>query len=179
MIAQGLQATLRGASRGDVAEAKDLAEVRDGLGHGRMVGLPWLGRPDKRLGKRLGGLIEGGLELYEQPERKISSASGGNKLKRKPKMARAYLRLGQAAPRLRPVLRLGRLQELQPGFQPRQPGPEIGLAHWRPGRTPTAVVAPLSVPLPPLRVPPPPRLSDRCRATEGPPPRCPAERGAQ
>jgi hypothetical protein len=77
---------LKGASRGDIAEAKDPAEVRDGLGHGRMVGLPLLGRP----GKRLGGLIEGGLELYEQPERKISSASGENKLKQKPKMARAY-----------------------------------------------------------------------------------------
>jgi hypothetical protein len=33
-----------------------------------VVGLPLLGRPGKRLGKRLGGLIKGGLELYEQPE---------------------------------------------------------------------------------------------------------------
>jgi hypothetical protein len=33
-----------------------------------MVGLPLLGRPGKRLGKRLGGLIKGGLELCEQPE---------------------------------------------------------------------------------------------------------------
>jgi hypothetical protein len=33
-----------------------------------VVGLPLLGRPGKRLGKRLGGLVEGGLELYEQPE---------------------------------------------------------------------------------------------------------------
>jgi hypothetical protein len=40
-----------------------------------------LGRPGKRLGKRLGGLIKGGLELCEQPERKISNTSGGNKLK--------------------------------------------------------------------------------------------------
>jgi hypothetical protein len=83
MIAQGLQATSRGASRGDVAKAKDLAEVRDDFGHGRVVGLPLLGRPGKRLGKRLGGLIEGGLELCEQPERKILNTSGGNKLKRK------------------------------------------------------------------------------------------------
>jgi hypothetical protein len=140
-----------------------------------MVGLPLLGRP----GKRPGGLIKGGLEFYEQPERKASNTSGGNKLKRKPKMAGTYLRLGHAAPRLRPGLRLGLLQGLQPGFRPRQPGPEIGLAHWRPGGTPTAVIAPLSVPLPPLCVPLPPRLSDRRRATEGPPPRCPAERGAQ
>ena len=33
-----------------------------------MVGLPLLGRPGKRLGKRLGGLVKGGLELYEQSE---------------------------------------------------------------------------------------------------------------
>jgi hypothetical protein len=114
MIAQGLQATLRGASLGDVAEAKDPAEARDGLGHGRVVGLPLLGCPGKCLGKRLGGLIKGGLELCERPERKISNTSGGNKVKRKPKMARAYLRLEHAAPRLRPGLRLGRLQGLQP-----------------------------------------------------------------
>jgi hypothetical protein len=129
-----------------------------------MVGLPLLSRP----GKRPGGLIKGGLELCEQPERKASNTSGGNKLKRNPKMAKTYLWLGHAAPRLR----LGLLHGLQPSFRPRQPGPEIGLAHWQPGRTPTAVVAPLRVPLPPL-------LSDRCRATKGPPPRHPAGRGAQ
>jgi hypothetical protein len=84
-----------------------------------MVGLPLLGRPGKRLGKRLGGLIKGGLELCEQPERKVSNTSEGNKLKRKPKMARVYLRLGHAAPRLRPGLRLGRLQGLWPCFRPR------------------------------------------------------------
>jgi hypothetical protein len=101
-----------------------------------VVGLPLLGRPSKRPG----GFIEGGLELCERPERKASNTSGGNKLKRKPKMARTYLRLGHAAPRLRPGLRLGLLQGLQPGFRPQQPGPEIGLAHRRPGRTPTAVL---------------------------------------
>jgi hypothetical protein len=68
MIAQDLKATLRGAPRGDVAGAKDPAKVRDGLGHGRVVGLPLLGRPGKHLGKRLGGLIKGGFELCEQPE---------------------------------------------------------------------------------------------------------------
>ena len=68
MVTQGLQATLRGASRGDVVKTKDLAEGRDSLGHGHVVGLPLLGRPGKRLGKRLGGLIKGGLELCEQPE---------------------------------------------------------------------------------------------------------------
>jgi hypothetical protein len=145
-----------------------------------MVGLPLLGRP----GKRPGGFIKGRLELCEQPERKASNTSGGNKLKRKLKIAKTYLRLGHAAPRLRPGLWLGLLQGLQPDFRPRQPGPEIGLAHRRPGRTPTAVVAPLRVPLPPLRVPLPPLrvpllplLSDRRRATEGPPPRRPAGRG--
>jgi hypothetical protein len=61
MVTQGLQATLRGASRGDVVKSKDLAEARDGLGHGRVVGLPLLGR----LNKRLGGLIKGRLELCE------------------------------------------------------------------------------------------------------------------
>jgi hypothetical protein len=94
-----------------------------------VVGLPLLGRPGKRLGKRFGGLLKGGLELYEQPERKISNTSRGNKLKQKPKMAKAYLRLGHAAPRLRPGLRLGRLQGLQPSFRPRQPDPEIAPAH--------------------------------------------------
>jgi hypothetical protein len=59
MVTQGLQATLRGASRGDVVGTKDPAEGRDGLGHGRTVGLPLL----DRLGKCLGGLIEGRLKL--------------------------------------------------------------------------------------------------------------------
>ena len=59
MAAQGPQATLGGATQGDVIEAKDLAEGRDSLGHGHVVGLPLLGR----LGKCLGGLIEGRLEL--------------------------------------------------------------------------------------------------------------------
>jgi hypothetical protein len=80
-----------------------------------MVGLPLLGRPSKRPG----GLIKGGLKLCEQPERKASNTSGGNKLKRKPEMARTYLRPGHAAPKLRPGLRLGLLQGLQPGFRPR------------------------------------------------------------
>jgi hypothetical protein len=66
MVTQGLHATLRGASRGDVVEAKDPTESRDGLGHGRVVGLPLLGR----LSKRPGGLIKGRLELCEHPKRK-------------------------------------------------------------------------------------------------------------
>jgi hypothetical protein len=40
-------------------------------------------------------------------------------------MAKAYLRLGHAAPRLRPGLRLGRLRGFQPGFRPRQPAPRL------------------------------------------------------
>jgi hypothetical protein len=125
MVTQGLQATLRGASRGDVAEAEDPAESRDGLGHGRVVGLPLLGR----LSKRPGGLIKGRLELCEQPKRKTSNTSGGTKLKRKLKTARTYLRLGHAAPRMRLGLWLGLPQGLRPGFRPRRPDPEIGLAH--------------------------------------------------
>jgi hypothetical protein len=73
-----------------------------------VVGLPLFGRLDKRPG----GLIKGGLKLYEQPERKASNTSRGNKLKRKPEMARTYLRLGHATPKLRPGLRLGPLQGL-------------------------------------------------------------------
>jgi hypothetical protein len=71
-----------------------------------VVGLPLLGR----LGKSPGGLIKGRLKLCERPERKASNTSGGNKLERKPKTARTYLRLGHDAPRLRLGLRLGLLQ---------------------------------------------------------------------
>jgi hypothetical protein len=92
-----------------------------------VVGLPLLGR----LSKRPGGLIKGRLELCEQPKRKASNTSGGNELKRKPKIARTYLRLGHAAPRMRLGLWLGLLQGLQPGFRPRRPGPEIDPAHRR------------------------------------------------
>jgi hypothetical protein len=77
-----------------------------------VVGLPLLGR----LGKRPGGLIKGRLELCEQPERKASNTSGGNELKQKPKIARTYLRLEHAAPRMRLGLRLGLLHGLRPGF---------------------------------------------------------------
>jgi hypothetical protein len=59
MVTQGLQATLRGASQGDVVGTKDPAEGRDGLGHGRTISLLLLGR----LGKCLGRLIEGRLKL--------------------------------------------------------------------------------------------------------------------
>jgi hypothetical protein len=69
VVTQGLQATLRGASRADVVETKDPAEGRDGLGNGRVVGLPLL----DRLGKCLGGLIEGRLELCKQPKQKTSN----------------------------------------------------------------------------------------------------------
>jgi hypothetical protein len=71
MIAQDLEATLRGASLGNVAEAKDPVNVRDGFGHGRVVSLPLLGRP----GKCLGRLIKGGLELCEQPEERSQTQS--------------------------------------------------------------------------------------------------------
>jgi hypothetical protein len=49
MATQGPQATLRGATRGDVVEAKGLAEGRDGLEHGHAVGLLLLSRLGKRL----------------------------------------------------------------------------------------------------------------------------------
>jgi hypothetical protein len=71
VVTQGLQATLRGDSRGDVVETKDPAEGRDGLEHGRVVSLPLLGR----LGKCLGGLIKGRLELCKQPKQKTSNMS--------------------------------------------------------------------------------------------------------
>jgi hypothetical protein len=64
MAAQGLQATLGGASRGDVIKTEELAEGRDSFGHGHAVGLFLL----SRLGKCLGGLIEGRLELCKQPK---------------------------------------------------------------------------------------------------------------
>jgi hypothetical protein len=71
VVTQGLQANLGGASRGDVVKTKDLAEGRDSLGHGHAVGLSLL----SRLGKCLGGLIEGRLELCEQPKQKSSNTS--------------------------------------------------------------------------------------------------------
>jgi hypothetical protein len=71
VVAQGLQATLRGASRGDVVKAKDMAKGRDSLGHGHAVGLLLL----NRLGKCLGGLAEGKLKLCKQPKQKSSNAS--------------------------------------------------------------------------------------------------------
>jgi hypothetical protein len=55
MAAQGLQATLGGASRGDVVKNKDLAEGRDSFRHGQAVGFLPLSRP----GKCLSGLVEG------------------------------------------------------------------------------------------------------------------------
>jgi hypothetical protein len=55
MAAQGLQATLGGASRGDVVKTKDLAEGRDSFRHGHAVGLLLL----SRLGECLGGLVKG------------------------------------------------------------------------------------------------------------------------
>ena len=55
----------------DVVETKDLAEGRDSLGHGHVVGLPLL----VRLGKCLGGLTEGRLELCKQPKQKSSNTS--------------------------------------------------------------------------------------------------------
>jgi hypothetical protein len=69
--------------------------------------------------------------------------SRGTKLNQNLKTAKTYLRPGHAAPRMRLGPRLGLpqglrpeqtprltgLQEPQPGFQPRRPGPEIDPAH--------------------------------------------------
>jgi hypothetical protein len=71
VVTQGLHATLGGTPRGDVVETKDLAEGRDSLGHGHAVGLLLL----DRLGKCLGGLVEGRLELCKQPKQKSSNTS--------------------------------------------------------------------------------------------------------
>jgi hypothetical protein len=146
VVAQGLQVTLRGASRRDVVKAKDLAKGRDSLEHGRTVGLLLL----SRLGKCLGGLAEGKLELCKQPKQKSLNASCRMKLNQNLKIAKTYLPPGYATPRLRLGLteqtrwprpgppqglqpertpRLAGLQGPQPGFQPRRPGPEIDPAH--------------------------------------------------
>jgi hypothetical protein len=61
VAAQGPQATLGGAVRGDIVEAKGLAEDRDGLGHGHAVDLLLLGRLGKRLAV-LDGLVKSRLE---------------------------------------------------------------------------------------------------------------------
>jgi hypothetical protein len=66
MVAQGPQLTLGGATRGDVVEAKGLAESRDGLGHGYTVGLLLLSRLGKRLAV-LDGLVKSHLEPCRQP----------------------------------------------------------------------------------------------------------------
>jgi hypothetical protein len=71
MAAQGLQATLGGASRGDIVKTKDLAEGRDSFGHGHAVDLLLL----SRLGKCLGRLVEGLLELCKQPKQNSSNTS--------------------------------------------------------------------------------------------------------
>jgi hypothetical protein len=65
MAAQGPQATLGGATQGDVIEAKGLAKDQDSLGHGHAVGLLLL----SRLGKRLDRLIKSRLELCRQPNK--------------------------------------------------------------------------------------------------------------
>jgi hypothetical protein len=121
---------------------------------------------------------QGRTRALRTARRKISNTSKGNKQEREPRMAKAYLWLGHAAPRPRPGLRLSRLQGFRPGFQPRQPGPKIGPAPRRPGRTPTAAVALLRAPRPPPRAPLLPRLSSQYRATGGPLPRHPPEKGA-
>ena len=71
MAGQGPQMTLGGATRGDVIEAKGLAEGRDSLRHGHAVGLLLL----SRMGKCLGGLVEGRLELCKQQKQKTSNTS--------------------------------------------------------------------------------------------------------
>jgi hypothetical protein len=71
VVTQGLQATLGGASRGDVVKTKDPTEGRDSLRHGHAVGLLLL----SRLGKCLGGLVEGKLELCKQPKQNSSNTS--------------------------------------------------------------------------------------------------------
>jgi hypothetical protein len=67
MAAQGPQMTLGGATRGDVVEAKGLAESRDGLGHGHALGLLLLSSLGKRLAV-LDGLVKSRLELCKQSD---------------------------------------------------------------------------------------------------------------
>jgi hypothetical protein len=61
VAAQGPQATLGGAARGDVVKAKGPAEGQDGLRHGHVVGLFLLSRLGKCLAV-LDGLVESRLE---------------------------------------------------------------------------------------------------------------------
>jgi hypothetical protein len=61
VAAQGLQETLGGAARGDIIEVKGPVEGRDGLRHGRAVGLFLLSRLGKRLAV-LDGLVESRLK---------------------------------------------------------------------------------------------------------------------
>jgi hypothetical protein len=115
---------------------------------------------------------QGRTRALRMTGRKTSSTSRRNRQEQEPGMAKAYLRLGHAASRSRLGLRLGRPQGSQPGFRPRQPGPEIGPAPRRPGRTPTTAVAPSRALLPP-------RPSGQRRAIGGPLSWHPAERGAR
>jgi hypothetical protein len=61
VAAQGPQATLGGAARGDVVEIKGPAEGRDGLGHGHAIGLLLLSCLGKRLAV-LDGLVKSRFE---------------------------------------------------------------------------------------------------------------------
>jgi hypothetical protein len=61
VAAQGPQATLGGAARGDIVKAKGPAKGRNGLRYGRAVSLLLLGRLGKRLAV-LNGLIKSRLE---------------------------------------------------------------------------------------------------------------------
>ena len=61
VAAQGPQATLGGAARGNVVKAKGPAKGRNGLGHGCAVSLLLLGHLGKRLAI-LNGLVKSHLE---------------------------------------------------------------------------------------------------------------------
>jgi hypothetical protein len=67
MAAHGPRATLGGATRGDVIEAKGLAKGRDSLGHVHVVGLLLLSRLGK-LFAVLDGLVKSHLEPCRQPD---------------------------------------------------------------------------------------------------------------
>jgi hypothetical protein len=98
MAAQGPQVTLGGATRGDVVEAKGLAESRDCLRHGHVVGLLLLSRLGKCLAV-LDGLVKNRLEPCRQPDNVLQTRGEGqsrNKVTKRVKQPSAQTRYYEA-----------------------------------------------------------------------------------
>jgi hypothetical protein len=90
--------SLRGATRGDVVEAKGLAESRDSLEHGHAVGLLLLSRLGKRL-VVLDGLVKSRLEPCRQLDNVLQTRGKGqsrNKVTKRTKQPSARTRSCEA-----------------------------------------------------------------------------------